>query len=185
MRIGRTTTPLALTDSERKTLRNWERRGGKASTLARRARMILRCADGGTNTEVAEDLGVSKATIGKWRSRFLKQRLGGLADNPRTGRPRTITDADIARVVTLTLQTSSGEGAQHWSTRSMAKRSGFSRTTVSRIWRTFALQPHRSQAIKPVADPTLARKPQGIEGPLLEHGARVQAIRVYERQRGH
>ena len=184
MRISRPTTPLALTDSERKTLRNWDRRSGKASTLARRARMILRCADGVTNTEVAEEVGVSKATVGKWRSRFLKRRLGGLADNPRTGSPRTITDADIARVVTLTLQTSPGEGA-HWSTRSMAERSGFSRTTVSRIWRAFALQPHRSQAIEPVADPTFAIKSQGIEGPLLEHGASGQAIRVYERQRGH
>ena len=157
MRIGRPTTPLTLTDSERKTLQDWGRRRGKASTLARRARIILRCADGGTNTEVAEELGVSMATVGKWRSRFLEQRLGGLADNPRTGRSRTITDADIARVVTLTLCTSPGEGA-HWSTRAMAERSGFSRITVSRIWRAFALQPHRPQAIRPVEDPTLARK---------------------------
>ncbi len=161
MLTGRPTAPLALTDSERKTLRSWERRSSKASTVARRARMILRCADGHTNTEVAEELGVSKATVGKWRSRFLKKRLGGLADNPRTGRPRTITDADITRVVALTLHTSPGEGA-HWSTRSMAERSGFSRTTVSRIWREFALQPDRPQAIRPVAEPTFARKAQGV-----------------------
>ena len=161
MHIGRPTALLALTDSERKTLRSWERRSSKASTMARRARMILRCADGGTNTEVADELGVSKATVGKWRSRFLKMRLCGLADSPRTGRPRTITDADITRVVKLTLHTSPGEGA-HWSTRSMAERSGFSRTTVSRIWRAFALQPHRPQAIEPVAEPTFARETQRI-----------------------
>ena len=157
MRIGRPTAPLLLTDSERKTLQDWGRRRGRAGSLARRARIILRCADGGTNTEVAEELGVSMATVGKWRSRFLERRLGGLADNPRKGRPRTITDADIARVVTLTLHTSPDEGV-HWSTRAMAGRSGFSRTTVSRIWRAFAIQPHRSYAIRPVEDPALARK---------------------------
>ena len=157
MRIGRPTAPLALTDSERKTLQDWRRRRGRASTLACRARIILRRADGGTSTGVAKELGVSVATVGKWRSRFLEQRLGGLADNPRTGRPRTITDADIARVVTLTLHTSPGEGA-HWSTRAMAERSGFSRTTVSRIWRAFAIQPRRSHAIRPVEDPALATK---------------------------
>ena len=118
---------------------------------------MLRCADGGTNTTVAEELGVSNATVGKWRTRFLKRRLDGLADDPRTGRPRTITDSDIARVVKLTLHTSPQEGA-HWSTRSMAERSGFSRTTVSRIWRAFALQPHRLQAIEPIADPPPVEK---------------------------
>ena len=123
------------------------RRPKTAQALAQRARMVLECAKGKTNTVVAAELRVSKATVGKWRSRFLERRLDGLLDEPRPGRPRTVTDADVERVVTLTLETTPKD-ATHWSTRSMARQVGLSRNSVSRIWRAFALQPHRTETLE-------------------------------------
>ena len=138
MRLGRPTPPLTLTDDERETLGQWARRPKTAQALAQRARMVLECSKGKTNTAVAAELRVSQATVGKWRPRFLESRLDGLVDEARPGRPRTVTDADVERVVTLTLETTPKD-ATHWSTRSMARRSGLSHNTVSRIWRAFAL----------------------------------------------
>ena len=125
MRLGRPTPPLTLTDDERETLGRWARRPKTAQALAQRARMVLECAKGKTNTGVAAELRVSEATVGKWRSRFLERRLDGLLDEPRPGRPRTVTDADVERVVTLTLETTPKD-ATHWSTRSMARHVGLS-----------------------------------------------------------
>ena len=105
--------------------------------------MILGCAEGKTNTAVAEELRVSKATVGKWRSRFLERRVDGLLDEPRPGTPRRTADADVERVVAMTLETTPTD-ATHWSTRSMARRSGLSHSTINRIWRAFGLQPHRT-----------------------------------------
>ena len=119
---------------------------------ALRARMILACAEGRSNIVVAADLEVSDETVGKWRSRFLERRLDGLSDEPRSGRLRAVTDEDVERVITLTLE-STPKDATHWSTRSMAQRSGLSQTTVSRIWRAFALQPHRTETFKLSAEP--------------------------------
>ena len=122
MAIGRPMPPLILHDMERETLERWVRRPKTAQALALRARMILACAEGRSNTAVGADLGVSDATVGKWRSRFLEQRLDGLTDEPRSGRPRAVTDDDVERVITLTLETTPKD-ATHWSTRSMAQRS--------------------------------------------------------------
>ena len=113
----------------------------------------------------AAELRVSQATVGKWRSRFLESRLDGLVDEARPGRPRTVTDADVERVVTLTLETTPKD-ATHWSTRSMARRSGLSHNTVSRIWRAFALQPHRTETFKLSADPLFHREGAGYCGAL-------------------
>ena len=143
MAMGRPIPPLTLDDAERETLERWGRRPKTAQALALRARTILACADGRSNTAVAADLGVSNATVGKWRARFLERRLDGLSDEPRSGRPRTVTDDDVERVVTLTLETTPRDAA-HWSTRSMARHCGLSHTTVGRIWRAFGLQPHRT-----------------------------------------
>ena len=123
--------------------------------------MVLECSKGKTNTAVAAELRVSQATVGKWRSRFLESRLDGLVDEARPGRPRTVTDADVERVVTLTLETTPKD-ATHWSTRSMARRSGLSHNTVSRIWRAFALQPHRTETFKLSADPLFIEKVLGL-----------------------
>ena len=157
MAIGRPMLPLILEDVERETLERWVRRSKTAQALALRARMVLACAEGRSNTAVGADLGVSDETVGKWRSRFLERRLDGLSDEPRSGRPRVVTDDDVERVITLTLETTPKD-ATHWSTRSMAQRAGLSHNTVSRIWRAFGLQPHRTETFKLSADPFLIEK---------------------------
>jgi transposase len=160
MRQGRPTAPLKLTAEERRTLEQWSRRPKTAQALALRARMILGCAAGKTNTRVAEELGVIKQTVGKWRQRFLRQRLDGLLEEPRPGAPRRITDVQIERVNTMTLE-SIPRGAKHWSTRSMAGASGLSQTAVSRIWRAFALQPHRFETLSSPPTPVHGKTPMG------------------------
>ena len=123
----------------------------------------ISCADGLTNTVVAAQLGLSKPTVGKWRSRFLTQRLDGLLDGLRSGRPRVVTDADVERVLALTLETTPRD-ATHWSTRSMAQRSGLSHNTISRVWRAFGLQPrvtlpgNVTETFKLSADPRFIEK---------------------------
>jgi transposase len=115
--------------------------------LALRARLILACATGKKNGEVAATFHLTRPTVGKWRSRFIERRLDGLLDEPRPGAPRQITDADVERVITKTLESTPRE-ATHWSTRSMARASGLTQSAVSRIWRAFALQPHRTETFK-------------------------------------
>ena len=180
MRLGRPTPPLTLTDDERETLGQWARRPKKAQALAQRARMVLECSKGKTNTAVAAELRVSQATVGKWRSRFLESRLDGLVDEARPGSPRTVTDADVERVVTLTLETTPKD-ATHWSTRSMARRSGLSHNTVSRIWRAFALQPHRTETFKLSADPLFIEKVRDIVGLYLNPPDRALVLCVDEK----
>ena len=154
---GRPIALLALDGAERETLEQWTRRPKTAQALALRARIVLACADGRSNTGVAAELRVCVDTVLKWRSRFLEQRLDGLLDQPRSGRPRMIDDADVERVIALTLE-ATPKDATHWSTRSMARRSGLSHNTVSRIWRAFALQPHRTGTFKLSADPLFIEK---------------------------
>jgi transposase len=129
--------------------------------LALRARIVLHCAEGLTNTEVATRLDVARPTVGKWRQRFVRHRLGGLQDEPRPGVPRSITDDHVAKVVTLTLE-SKPKNATHWSTRSMAERSGLSQTAISRIWRAFGLQPHRESTFKISEDPQFVDKVRDV-----------------------
>lgn len=161
MTIGRPMPALILSDAERETLERWVRRPKTAQALALRARMILACAEGRSNTAVGSELGVSDETVGKWRSRFVERRLDGPSDEPRSGRPRSVIDDDVARVITLTLETTPKD-ATHWSTRSMARRSGLSHNTVSRIWRAFGLQPHRTEAFKLSSDPFFIEKVRDI-----------------------
>ena len=180
MRLGRPVPTLTLTDEEREMLGGWTRRPKTAQALALRARIVLECAKGRTNTAVAAEMRVSQATVGKWRSRFLERRLDGLVDEPRSGRPRTVTDAEVERVVTLTLETKPKD-ATHWSTRSMEARSGLSRTTISRIWRAFALQPHRTETFKLSADPLFVEKVRDIVGLYLTHLNRALVLCVDEK----
>ena len=119
-------------------------------------------------------------TVGKWRSRFLEQRLDGLLDQPRSGRPRMIDDADVERVIGLTLETTPKD-ATHWSTRAMARRSGLSHNTVSRIWRAFALQPHRTETFKLSADPLFIEKVRDIVGLYLNPPDRALVLCVDEK----
>ena len=129
---------------------------------------------------MAAELRVCVDTVGKWRSRFLEQRLDGLLDQPRSGRPRMIDDADVERVIALTLETTPKD-ATHWSTRSMARRSGLSHNTVSRIWRAFALQPHRTETFKLSADPLFIEKVRDIVGLYLNPPDRALVLCVDEK----
>ena len=177
---GRPLPPLALDGAERETLEQWTRRPKTAQALALRARIVLAGADGRSNTGVAAELRVCVDTVGKWRSRFLEQRLEGLLDQPRSGRPRMIDDADVERVIALTLETTPKD-ATHWSTRSMARRSGLSHNTVSRIWRAFALQPHRTETFKLSADPLFIEKVRDIVGLYLNPPDRALVLCVDEK----
>ena len=177
---GRPIAPLALDGAERETLEQWTRRPKTAQALALRARIVPACADGRSNTGVAAELRVCVDTVGKWRSRFLEQRLDGLLDQPRSGRPRMIDDADVERVIALTLE-ATPKDATHWSTRSMARRSGLSHNTVSRIWRAFALQPHRTETFKLSADPLFIEKVRDIVGLYLNPPDRALVLCVDEK----
>lgn len=162
-RTGRPLEPLVLTAEERATLERWARRPKSPQALADRARIVLDCADGKSNCEVAASNGVSRQTVSKWRCRFLQHRLQGLSDAPRSGAPRTITDGQVERVVTRTLETKP-HNATHWSTRSMAKALGMSQTAIARIWRAFELQPHRSETFKLSTDPHFVEKVRDVVG---------------------
>lgn len=180
MKKGRPTPPLTLTDEERMTLERWTRRSKTAQALALRARIVLGCGEGKTSTVVAQELRVSQQTVGKWRRRFLERRLDGLPDEPRPGVPRTVSDADVERVLTLTLETTP-QDATHWSTRSMAQRVGLGKSTVNRIWRAFGLQPHRTETFKLSADPLFIEKVRDIAGLYLDPPDRALVLCVDEK----
>jgi len=166
MRRGRPIPALTLSSGEREALERWSRRPKTAQALAQRARIVLACAARMTNADVSAQVRVTRQTVGRWRTRFLKKRLDGLLDEPRPGAPRKITDAHVERVITMTLESTPQE-ATHWSTRSMAKTCGLSQTAVSRIWRAFALQPHRSETFKLSKDPLFIEKVRDIVGLYL------------------
>ena len=172
--------PLDLSADERETLTRWTRRATTAQALASRARIILTCATGGSNGAVASRVGVTRATVSKWRARFLRQRLDGLLDEPRPGAPRTITDTVVEEVVRQTLETAPKD-ATHWSTRSLAKRVGLSSTSVMRIWHAFGLQPHRTEAFKLSTDPLFIEKVRDIVGLYLAPPAHALVLCVDEK----
>jgi transposase len=155
--------PLSLTKDEQSQLETWARRPKTAQRLALRSRIVLAAARGLSNTEVAEELGVTMPTVGKWRQRFLAERLEGLVDEPRPGAPRSVSDTQVEAAITRTLETKP-EDATHWSTRSLAKKLGLSQSTVSRIWRAFGLQPHRSDTFKLSTDPFFIDKVRDVVG---------------------
>jgi transposase len=166
--------------TERDTLQQWARRPKTAQALAQRARIVLACAEGQSNKVVAHAIRVTQQTVGKWRQRFVAQRLDGLLDEPRPGAPRTVTDAAIDRLVTQTLETTPPQ-ATHWSTRTMAQTSGLSRSTVHRIWRAFGLQPHRTETFKLSADPLFVEKVRDIVGLYLRPPDKALVLCVDEK----
>jgi len=180
MRTGRPIPPMSVSTEERETLERWGRRPKTAQGLAQRARIVLSCATGHSNTAVAAALGVCKPTVGKWRARFVTHRLDGLLDEPRPGAPRRITDRAVERVLTRTLE-SLPRDATHWSTRSMARTCGLSQSAVSRIWRAFALQPHRSETFQLSKDPLFIDKVRDIVGLYLNPPARALVLCVDEK----
>ena len=163
MRTGRPKQPLIVTEEERERLESLAHRARSHALLARRARVVLACAEGLDNKTVAKKLRCCLGMVGKWRSRFLKARLEGLYDEPRPGAPRKVSDDQVEKVVIRTLE-STPRGQTHWSTRGLAKASGLSRMTVSRIWHAFGLQPHRADTFKLSPDPQLIEKVRDIVG---------------------
>ena len=163
---GRPTAELTLTDDERAELTSWARRRKTAQALALRSNIVLACAAGKTNTQVAEQLGVSKPTVGKWRSRFLDKRLAGLSDSPRPGKPPTVSIEQVEDVIVTTLETAP-DNATHWSRAKMAKRTGLSKSTIGRIWRDFDIKPHRAESFKLSNDPDFVAKVYDIIGLYL------------------
>src|SRR6266478_3672136 len=163
MRTGRPKRPLTLTEDEQERLQSLAHRARSQPLLARRARLVLACAEGLDNKTVARKMRASLGMVGKWRSRFLKARLEGLYDEPRPGAPRKVTDAQVEQIVIQTLE-STPRAQTHWSTRGLAQATGLSRMTISRIWRAFGLQPHRTDIFKLSPDPLLIEKVRDIVG---------------------
>jgi transposase len=161
--IGRPKKLLIVTDEERSALIRLTKRARVNRSLAFRARLVLACADGLANGAVARRYRTTDATVGKWRGRFIAQRLDGIYDEPRVGAPRTITDEDVEAVIVKTLETTP-PGETHWSTRTMAAKAGMSHTTVGRIWRTFGLKPHVTESFKISPDPQLVEKVRDVVG---------------------
>jgi transposase len=157
---------LVLADEERTTLERWAGRPTPSQALAERCRIVLACAAGASNSQVARELGVARPTVIKWRSRFLARRLEGLVDEPRPGAPRKLTDERIEQVIVTTLETTPTD-ATHWSTRSLARALGMNQTAVSRIWRAFGLKPHLTEAFKLSTDPQFIDKVRDIVGLYL------------------
>lgn len=180
MRRGRRLSRLILSPYERQRLEEWSRRPKTAQALALRARIILRCAKGMSNTAVAKELKVIPHTVGKWRRRFLERRLDGLLDVPRPGAPRRIGDKDVERVVRKTLE-ERPKDATHWSTRTMAKTTGLSQTAIVRIWHAFGLQPHRVETFKISPDPLFVEKVRDIAGLYLNPPDRAMVLCVDEK----
>jgi transposase len=172
-RTGRPKAELVLADDEREQLVRWSRRARSSQILAMRSKIILACADGGSNADVATALGIHLSTVGKWRRRFVAQRLDGLIDEDRPGRPPSITLDRVEEVVVTTLE-QTPRNATHWSRTSMAERTGLSKSTIGRIWRDFGLKPHRADTFKLSTDPLFVEKVVDVVG--LYHNPPERAV---------
>jgi transposase len=180
MRRGPQLVELKLTMQENNQLVEWTRRHKTSQALALRSRMVLACAQGADNSEVARRCRVTRQTVGKWRRRFLEQRLDGLLDEPRPGAPRKLDDARIEQLIATTLNERPRQ-ASHWSTRLLAAKLGVSQSTVSRAWRAFGLQPHRVETFKLSTDPLFIDKVRDIVGLYLNPPTKAMVLCVDEK----
>jgi len=171
---------IELSVAERDQLDAWTRRRSSAQAVALRSRIVLAAAEGLKNTEIAERVGVTRPVVTKWRNRFAEDRLEGLLDEPRPGRPRTVTDAQVEEVIVKTLETTPKD-ATHWSTRSMASEVGLTQSAVHRVWRAFGLQPHRQETWKLSKDPQFVDKVKDVVGLYLDPPERAVVLCVDEK----
>jgi len=165
-KLGRPKATLALTEVERATLDRYERGRTVSQALALRARIVLHASKGWDNQQVASELSITRQTAGKWRNRFLRHRLDGLTDAPRPNVHRKLSDERVEEIIRTTLR-SSPPGATHWSTRKMARVSGVSQSSVSRVWRAFQLKPHRRDTFTLSTDEFFVEKVRDIVGLYL------------------
>jgi transposase len=178
--MGRRAVEVMLQAGDRAVLEGWAGRPKTAQALAKRARIVLRAADGESATATAAAIEVSLLTVSKWRKRYMDRGADGLLDEPRPGQPRKVTDAEIERVLTLTLE-SKPVDATHWSTRTMARAAGINQTAISRIWRAFSLAPHRSETFKLSKDPLFIDKVRDIVGLYMNPPERALVLCVDEK----
>ena len=157
---------VVLSDEERETLERWARRPTSSQALAFRCRIVLAAAEGRSSTEIGAELGCTGSTVGRWRGRFARRGIDGVHDEPRPGKPRSISDEDVERVIVKTLEEQPRDATQ-WSTRSRAAATGMSQSAVSRIWRAFGLKPHQTEAFKLSPDPQFIDKVRDIVGLYL------------------
>jgi transposase len=172
-RTGRPPAEVILTAQERAQLQRWSRRAKSSQALALRCKIVLGCADGMSNKDIAVELRVHPTTVTKWRTRFIVKRLDGLIDEDRPGRPPSIGLDQIEDVVVATLE-QTPVNATHWSRASMAQRSGLSRSTIGRIWRDFGLKPHRVDTFTLSKDPLFVEKVVDVVG--LYHNPPERAV---------
>jgi transposase len=175
-----TPVQIELSEQERAQLESWARRRTSAQALAQRSWVVLLASQGLNNTEIAARLGVHRAMVRKWRSRFVEFRLDGLIDEPRPGKPRTISDEQVEQVIVKTLE-STPKDATHWSTRSMAAEVGLTQSAVHRIWRAFGLAPHRQETWKLSKDPQFVAKVRDVVGLYLNPPERAVVLCVDEK----
>jgi len=178
--MWRPLAPLTVTEGERETLQRWVQRRTTAQALAQRARLILAAADGASNQTLVARMHLPPLTVSKWRRRFAAARLDGLLDEPCPGAPRAIGDAEVERVITITL-VRRPEYATHWSTRSMAAHAGLGQSAIIRIWRAFGLQPHRTDTLKLSHDPLFIEKVRDIVGLYLNPPDKALVLAVDEK----
>ena len=181
MRTGRPKVELLLSDEERSQLQAFVRSRSLPAALSNRARIVLSSADGEPNNAIAERLKLTKATVGKWRGRFIVRRIPGLYDDVRPGKPRTIDDERVAQLIKTTLHTKPANGSTHWSVRTVAAETGISKTSVQRYFQLFGLQPHRTESFKLSNDPFFIEKLRDVVGLYLSPPDNALVICVDEK----